>query len=231
MSRKLLILSVIACLLIAFSSSLSYAGIEPSPWQPTLIQKINLNIQRLQPLAQPGLPTSEKSGVIIDHMSSILNQPTTGTSDNYLAARTMRVVDRVTAVLFNPQPEPPAFDPLLALDAIDKLITMGFDPGNNVYNQALMAVNILGRITNGLFNPQPEPPAMEAYLNIVQNISSLVVNTEVGYERQLMMEMRAFNKITAAWFNSQYGGPAFNMLQDMFDIIDWMEILHDPHGP
>ena len=161
MVKKLFCVILIACSFIVLYAPTASAGIGPSPFKIYLAQTIQQIIQRLNIMNTPG---TAGAGEIIARLEAIAD-PAKNVTNVRLAKNTLGAMDRITAVFFAPQPEPPKVIPQElvflvqdALDALDELITLGFETPPEMISLATESSQLLDRFTARLFAPQPEPP-------------------------------------------------------------------------
>jgi hypothetical protein len=188
--KKTLQFAVVFVLLCTVTKSAVFGGVEPSPFFPDInviqlrfvIIKQSLTLpvyykalldtiyQRLASLEQSPQQNSwitpemtAQGAGIIDRISFILinPQPEPPGQPGEIAIQLVTVMDRISEILINPQPEPPGLP--------SELIGQGFD--------------ILDRILEFLINPQPEPPGLPADLlslefAILDSVSWILINPQ-----------------------------------------------------
>ena len=139
----------------------------------------------------------------------------------------LRAMDRITAVLFAPQPEPPRIPLQDALLIVNDLITLGFETPRDMISLATESSQLLDRFTARLFAPQPEPPrvaSVELGLNIVSKISQLTLGATPEDRDTAKRAIGILDKIEAVLFAPQPEPPKF--ARPMSDIISDMSNLY-----
>jgi hypothetical protein len=178
--KKALLSFLVAGLLCTAPMSPAFAGVEPSPFFPDigLIQQrliligqsytlsdttrdslaaldLRLNTQ-LNDWVTPELATS--GGDVIGRICSFLSNSQSGATEDY-AIQLIASMDRISRILFDPQPEPPG------------VVTQGF--------------TVLDRISWVLFDPQPEPPGLSPELqaqsiSVMYQVSGVMERTTIA---------------------------------------------------
>jgi hypothetical protein len=135
-------------------------------WPSNIISMLDTVDLRLSFIAQNPVPnplispeTATQAIGILDRITSVLinPQPLPPALPPDMTVHLVTVMDRISAILINPQPEPPA----------PELIAQGF--------------NVLDRVSWILINPQPEPPAPELIaqgFNVLDRVSWILINPQ-----------------------------------------------------
>ncbi len=223
MIKKLSYVIMIACSFIVLNTPMASAGVGPSPFKIYLAETVERIIDRIGTLETAGTkgditPTITRLQAIADPARNVTNV--------VIEKNTLRAMDRITAVLFAPQPEPPKipFEALVIL--INNLITLGFETPPDMISLATESSQLLDRFTARLFAPQPEPPrlAVELGIYIVSNISRLTLGAMSEYRSSAKMAIDALSKIEAVLFAPQPEPPKF--ARPMSDILGDMSELY-----
>ena len=139
-------------------------------WPSNIISMLDTVDLRLSFIAQNPVPnplispeTATQAIGILDRITSVLinPQPLPPALPPDMTVHLVTVMDRISAILINPQPEPPA----------PELIAQGF--------------NVLDRVSWILINPQPEPPAPSSditvqTLEIIYRVSGVILIIQTG---------------------------------------------------
>jgi hypothetical protein len=222
MNRRLVVF-LITCFTIMFLSSTAFSGVEPSPFKGDYAKKIAVIISNIEKLTEvtSGTPDDVRTralGVIellqqnqklqylnlikkhaINVMLSVssVSQASGGVRDENVTAKAVEILDRISAVAFNPQPEPPAV--------------------------TLKGMALLDKISSRMFNPQPEPPGdvtLVQRLELLNRISIIAFNPQPEPPAKIMQVLSLLDRIASVAFNPQPEPPGDGMLTQMFDIID-----------
>ncbi len=200
------------------------AGIGPSPFKVYLAETVERIIERIRELETAGTngditPTITRLQAIADPARNVTNV--------VIEKNTLGAMDRITAVLFAPQPEPPKipFDALVIL--INDLITLGFETPPDMISLATESSQLLDRFTARLFAPQPEPPrvgTVELGLNIVSKISQLTLGATPEDRDTAKRVVGILDKIEAVLFAPQPEPP--KLARPLSDILIDMSKLY-----
>lgn len=186
--KRALLSVIVLILLCSIPASPAFGGVEPSPFFPDIsiiqlrliligqtftlpdaildsLTTIDLRLAFIAQNPQPNpwvTPELTSQGVVaIDRLSAILinPQPEPPLPPDDFAIELISIMDRISAILINPQPEPP-----LPQD----LVAQGF--------------NVLDRISAILINPQPEPPLPQDLVaegfTVLDRISWVLINPQ-----------------------------------------------------
>ena len=228
MIKKLSCVILSTCFFIVLYAPMASAGIEPSPFKAYLAETIERIILRVG-IMEPAGSNGGVTGPTITRLQAIVDGAKNSTNA-VIAKNTLRAMDRITAVLFAPQPEPPKeiLDPYkslvpVVLDALDTLITLGFETPPEMISLATESSQLLERFTARLFAPQPEPPKAALGVNIVWNISRLTLEATPEDRSSAKMAIGALSQIEAVLFAPQPEPPKFvrplsETLKDMSNL-------------
>lgn len=165
-----------------FAGFTAFAGVEPSPFKSFIADKIEMIKERILPLADNatgGAPSEVAE--LAEQIYQFLDDVNTDQIKHQLVVtQSIMIMERITAVMFDPQPEPPGYQ-LSALNALQRLSHVAFDPQPEPPGHLLKSLGLLDRISEVGFDPQPEPP---------------------GYEK-LQASMEAISRISAIAFDPQ----------------------------
>lgn len=232
MFKKLSCVILIACFVFVLCPPMASAGIDPSPFKVYLAQTIQQIIVRVEIMDTAGTVGNGGADQIIARLQAIADSARNATNV-VLAKNALGAMDRITAVLFAPQPEPPRvlFPELipLVLRTLDELIALGFETPPEMISLATESSRLTERITARLFAPQPEPPMPDpaiiaAGINIVSGISQLTLETTTAEWTTAKMVIGALSQIDEVLFAPQPEPP--RLLIPMLGILDRMSDLY-----
>ncbi len=162
MVKKMSCVLLVACCFVFLFPPLAPAGVEPSPFFPDII----LIKSRLTQIGQSLTltPTIRDSLVAIDRrLNTLMNDWVTPE----LATKGGDIIDRISATLANQQPDPALNDSVPELIAImDRISWILFDPQPEPPGIIAQGFTVLDRISWTLFDPQPEPPGLSPDLEM-----------------------------------------------------------------
>lgn len=229
MVKKILCVALIVCFFAILSPPKASAGVEPSPFKVYLVQTIGQIIQRLEVMAP------DQAGEIIARLEAIADSGRNVTNA-VIARNALEVMDRITAVFFDPQPEPPGslsfrneFSGLVspALVALDQVITLGFETPPKKHSLAIDSSRLMDRLISRAFDPQPEPPGygiVESGIKTITGISGLTIDVMPQDQVEAKMIIGILSQIGAVLFDPQpeppgkFALPMLGILNDMEDL-------------
>jgi hypothetical protein len=195
-------IGVVALAMLATLSSVAYAGVEPSPFKrrelPGVVEQIAVRLDviptwdvdretlrqtselrsQLMTLKESIAETSrfKSVGNLIEIMNTVSSGMLGSRPSPQALQATLDVLGRLSAVAFNPQPEPPAHLSQ-AITIMDRIVAVAFNPQPEPPARET-GIAILDKVAAVAFNPQPEPPAVGQMLDVLDNISAVLFNPQ-----------------------------------------------------
>ncbi|MDI6753852.1 MAG: hypothetical protein QME78_05600 [Thermodesulfobacteriota bacterium] len=214
---------MVASFFIVLCPPTAPAGVEPTPFKVYLTQTIQQIIVRLYKMDPTGAGGATGAGLIITRLEAIAD-PARNVTNVALAKNVLGVMDRITRVSFDPQPEPPG---LVAV--LNQLITLGFETPPEKLSLATESSRLMDRITARLFDPQPEPPGVVTsgsnILYIVSGISKLTLDATTQERNRAKTFIGILSQVEEVLFDPQPEPPG-KFIVPMFDILNQMSILY-----
>jgi hypothetical protein len=142
---------------------------------------------------------------------------------------TIGLLDNVSAVMFNPQPEPP--DPgeiAEGLRIMSRVSSVLAGPMPQPPRITLETVNILNRIAERVFGPQAQPPRgkrLAGALDVFDRISAIAISPKPEPPAITMQVLRVLDGISAVLLSPKPEPPARDLLSEMVRIIDAMAAI------
>ena len=227
MVKKILCVTLTVCLFTVLNLQKASAGVEPSPIKVYLVQTIDQITHRLEVMAP------DQAGEIIAHLKAIANQGRNMTNA-VIARNALGVMDRITSVFFDSQPEPPGLfrGELLnlvpeVLIALDQVIALGFETPPKMHSLAIDASRLMDRLISRAFDPQPEPPGYEIVasgIRTITGISGLTIDVMPQEQVEAKRIIRILSQVGAVLFDPQpeppgvFALPMLDILNDMRDL-------------
>lgn len=221
----------VICAVCLFVGGIARAGVEPSPFKEVIQANINLIIQRLTPLTQNstgGIPSNvqELAIEVVNYLQAAQELPVKRQVDVMQATV---IMTRITAVMFDPQPEPPGYQSN-ALQILKRLSLVSFDPQPEPPGHMTKTLlTVLDRISAKGFDPQPEPPGyemLENTMNALDGISRIAINPQPEPPGKTSEVMSVFEAVSAVAFDPQPEPPGY--VADMFNILNLMKKVAVP---
>ncbi|MFH1215114.1 MAG: hypothetical protein V1706_01290 [Pseudomonadota bacterium] len=214
-----------------FLGAIVKAGVEPSPFKEVIQGKIDQIIEKLMPLtendplgAAPG-DVQELATEVVDYLQAVEELPV---KRHLVAMQSVGIMERITAVMFNPQPEPPA--QLTALGILLRLAKVGFNPQPEPPGHVTRSLTVLDRISAVPINPQPEPPGVDRVintLNALDGISRIAFDPQPEPPGKAPEVMAVFDAVAAIAFDPQPEPPGIPV-SEMFDILNLLGAIAEP---
>lgn len=227
---KRILFAIILCVSIT-AGSMARAGVEPSPFKDIIQSKIDTIVTALMPLTQSNLgavPTDVQNLAIevVDYLQSV---DTNHIPRQLVAMRSVVIMEKVSAVMFDPQPEPPGYQ-LNGLQVLSTLARVSFDPQPEPPGRVDQTLTVLERITAAGFDPQPEPPGIAKLTNTMgalNGIAAIAFDPQPEPPGKSLGMMAAFDAVTAVAFDPQPEPPGHSV-SEMFDIMNMLQVIAAP---
>lgn len=224
MFRKLSCGILVLSLFVALWPSTAPAGVEPTPWKLYLAETVELIISRLStPTGGPGDPDP-----IISRLKAIAD-PARNVTNTVLARNVLGVMERITRISFDPQPEPPG----MVAFVLNQLITLGFETPPEKLSLATETSRLMDRITARFFDPQPEPPGIVQFpsniLYILSGISTLTNSAASHEQNSAKSIIGILSRVDEILFDPQPEPPGrftvplisiFDQMADLYGILN-----------
>jgi len=204
-----------------FIGSPVQAGVEPSPFKGFIESKINLIVDRIMPLTKDGDPkVLEQATAVVELLKSVNVKHI---KRQRVATQSLIIMERISSVLFDPQPEPPGYQ-LTALNILARLSIVAFDPQPEPPGHTMSFLAVLDRISSVGFDPQPEPPGLGpdkllATMEVLDGISSIAFDPQPEPPGKTFKIMGVFDAVTSIAFDPQPEPPG-QPVKEMFRILN-----------
>lgn len=218
MFRKLSCGILVLSLFIVLCPSTAPAGVEPTPWKAYLAETVKVIIERLS--TQTG---GSGDPYLISRLNAIAD-PARKVTNTVLARNVLGVMERITRISFDPQPEPPGMVAIV----LNQLITLGFETPPQKLSLATKTSRLMDRITARFFDPQPEPPGIVQFpsnmLYILSGISTLTNSAASHEQNSVKSVIGILSRVDEILFDPQpeppgrFAVPLINIFDQMADL-------------
>ena len=225
MNKVILMFVLVASFFCGYNSVL--AGVEPSPFKEIIRSKIDLIVERLEQLTDSTGGVNEYAEEIADYLRTVEDQPI---RRKMVAVQSVIIMERITSVLINPQPEPPGYQ-LLGLNILSRLSAVAFDPQPEPPGHIMRSLAVLDRISAVGFDPQPEPPGRVSLfyntMDALESISAIAFDPQPEPPGKATDVMQVFDAVSAIAFDPQPEPPGKSILE-MFRVLDLLGKIAEP---
>lgn len=219
-------LIAIVPLLLALAAPEARAGIEPSPFKrkelAAVVARVAARLDGVNRWRDVSGDVRQRFAAIQQRLVA-LEATVERTRDLRLVGNSIGILDSVSAVMFNPQPDPPGVQ--ATLNVLDRLSWVAFNPQPDPPGDVLRAIGIMDRISEVAFNPQPDPPGRTAGIQILDRISALAFNPQPDPPVVIGRVLDLFEHVAAVMFNPQPDPPGIGTLNQLVDTISLMRDL------
>jgi hypothetical protein len=222
------VVSIVFAGAIIFCSSLAYSGVEPSPFKEfkNRLQQVIYQLNHVVD-SRRDIPfeMQDKAREISNRLQSAYDKISRYGHISMIAARSVFVMDLISTRL-NPETEAPSLEVLGRMFSIlDRLSLVALNPQPEPPAHKLKGIGIMERITAKLFNPQPEPPGRERMaigIELLDRISAVAFNPQPEPPAHTAQVLSILDRLASVAFNPQPEPPGNDPLREMFVIIDLM---------
>lgn len=198
---------VVGALFLAAAGTPAIAGVEPSPFFTAGITQLQTELTQIGPnFTDPDVVFALGR---IDTRLAIFQQQQRpqlrlGLSRE-LADQGGTIMFRLSASLFDPQPEPPGLPADWAVQfvmIIDRISAILFDPQPEPPGYVALGFDVLDRLSRVLFDPQPEPPGIspDLYapsLQVMSDVAAVLQRTYLdGVDQEKIPALTALEALS-----------------------------------
>lgn len=225
---KKTVFAVVVCAMF-FSGAVAQAGIAPSPFKKYIASHIDMIVERVAPLARS---TNPEVSALADQVMTQLRSVDTGhITRELVATQSVTIMERISRVLFNPQPEPPG-NQMAVLRTLSRLSLVGFNPQPEPPGHVMTSLAVLDRISAVAFNPQPEPPGndpLRVSIALLDGLSAVAFNPQPEPPGRTSEILAVFDSVSTIAFAPQpdldLSGPP---IAEMFRLLNLMGAIAVP---
>ena len=203
--RKRWLSVVVGGLLFAATGTPAIAGVEPSPFFTAGITQLQTELTQIgQSFTDPDVTLALSR--IDSRLATFQQAPLLrlGLSKE-LADQGGGIMFRLSARLFDPQPEPPGLPADWAVQfvmIIDRISAILFDPQPEPPGYVALGFDVLDRLSRVLFDPQPEPPGIspDLYapsLQVMSDVAAVLQRTYLdGLDQEKIPALTALEALS-----------------------------------